>query len=261
MAVSREDWNGLVRQRADPIDGISMVLPVRPSDAGGSGTFLARCSDETYRWIKPHNNLQGGKVVVSELLVGSVGNLLGAPVCDTCVVRIPQEMEGWQFRPGSRLSAGFGCGSAMVPGAVETRDLSNRSEDDNRRRHAGVFALYDWCWGSDDQWLISTALQNACYSHDHGWYFPPAGPDWSSAELLRTVREPHLPEQPEGGLDRGELERLAQALMGITRAQLRDVLVRVPNSWPVTDEDLETMGYYLESRAPAVADRLRGLAR
>jgi hypothetical protein len=38
------------------------------------------------------------------------------------------------------------------------------------------------------------------------------------------------------------------------------VLNRVPPSWPVTDADLEGLGWFLESRASAVAGRIESLS-
>jgi hypothetical protein len=83
--------------------------------------------------------------------------------------------------------------------------LDHRQEDDNRRRHVGVFASYDWCWGEDDQWLYSDTEEQKLYSHDHGWYFPEDGPDWSEATLTSRVDDAHVPNYSKNGLDPGAL--------------------------------------------------------
>jgi hypothetical protein len=68
-----------------------------------------------------------------------------------------------------------------VDPAVETRSLEHRADDDNRRRHAGIYALCDWLAGSDMQWLCGVAEDNAYYSHVHGYYL--AGPEWTQQSL------------------------------------------------------------------------------
>ncbi len=256
MTIDRDDWVGLVRRRADPSDAVVVEVPLVPSPAGGSGAFLAVGSDGRRWWVKPQNNLQGPRVMVTEHLIASAGQLIGAPVCEAAVVEIPEEIRGWEFRPGARLEPGLGHGSLAVDDALEMRALEHRERDDNRRRHAGVMALYDWCWGSDDQWLYCETDDRKLYSHDHGWYLPEPGPDWSPDSLATRVDEPHPAGYPVTDLDAAELRRLASVLRQPVRPALLDVLGGVPASWPVADDELEAVGFFLERRAPAVAARL-----
>src|SRR2546421_10169268 len=103
MTIERVEWDGLVRSRRDPTSPMILELAVTPSPAGGAGTFPAVASDNQRWWVKPQNNLQGPKVVVTESLVASVGRLIRAPVCDVAIVRIPEELAGWEFRPSAQL--------------------------------------------------------------------------------------------------------------------------------------------------------------
>jgi hypothetical protein len=257
--VDRAEWNGLLGGRTDPASPLVVELPLAPSPAGGSGTFLAEASDRRRWWVKPQNNLQGERVIVTEYVVASAGRLIGAPVCEVAIVEIPVEIAGWEFRPGAHLQPGLAHASLAVEDAQEARALEYRDRDDNRRRHAGVFALYDWCWGGDDQWLYCETDDRKLYSHDHGWYLPENGPDWSEASLLARVDEPHPAAHPSTDLDPAELAALAARLRGPLRQPLVDLLVTVPASWPVSDADLEALGFFLERRAPAVAARLEAM--
>lgn len=256
MAVERSEWKGLVDGRSDPQAPLVVELPLAPSPAGGSGTFLAEASDSRRWWVKPQNNLQGPQVIVTEYVVASAGRLLGAPVCEVAIVEVPEEIVGWEFRPGAHLEAGLAHASLAVDNVQEARTLEYRDRNENVRRHAGVFALYDWCWGGDDQWLYCEAEDRKVYSHDHGWYLPETGPDWSEATLLAHVNEPHLPRYARPGLDPTELRDLANRLSAPLRQRLVDMLITVPTSWPVADSDLEALGFFLERRAPTVAERL-----
>jgi len=199
--------------------------------------------------------------LVSEFIVSRVGRLIGAPVCENGIVEVPNELAGWEFRPGSALVAGFGHASLAVDSAHESRSLEHRSNDDNARRHVGVYALHDWCWGEDVQWLYSASADERIFSHDHGYYFPPYGAGWNTSELVSKVLEPHFGRWPSAGLDASEIERVAGAIEGVTGADIERILQEVPASWPITDDELETVGYFLEERAPGVAARIRELAR
>ena len=123
----------------------------------------------------------------------------------------------------------------------------------------GVYALYDWCWGADDQWLHSEIEDRQVYSHDHGWYLPESGPAWNEATLTAHVGEAHRAVWPSDGVDDSELARLATRLRGVSRVELVELVRRIPASWPVGDTDLEALGWFLESRAPEVAARLETL--
>jgi hypothetical protein len=131
-------------------------------------------------------------------------------------------------------------------------------EDDNPRRHAGVYAIWDWCWGGDDQWLYSAPEENRLYSHDHGHYLPD-GPSWTEQSLVNKVDEPWVSPRPTAGINASFLHEFADRLDAVTRLQLAEVLRAIPTDWDVTQPELEALGFFLERRAPAVAARLRGL--
>ena len=249
---------GLVAQQraAAPSDPPIIVLPLQPSPRGGSGTFLAVDTEDREWWVKPLNNAQNERVVVTESIVGAAGRLIGAPVCETAIVYLPESLEGWEFRPGRSLESGFAHASLAVEAAVEDRQLRSRDDDDNRVNHVGVFALYDWCWGGDPQWLYSSAGENRIFSHDHGWYLPEVGPTWTEQALVHCVDEPHELNAPTVLLDQGEMSRLAGRLRNLTRTELCHALSDLPTEWPVTDNELECVGWFLETRAHPVAGRL-----
>ena len=185
-------------------------MALQPSPRGGSGTFLAADGGQRQWWVKPLNNLQGERVTVTEAIVGAVGQLIGgAPVCETAIATVPEAPRGWEFRQGSRLEPGLAHACRAVDTAVEDRRLLYRDRNDNRVRHAGVFALYDWCWGGDDQWLYSETDDKKLFSHDHGWYLPEVGNTWTQMALIARVDEPHALSWPTGGMDTDELTRLS----------------------------------------------------
>ena len=142
---------------------------------------------------------------------------------------------------------------------VEHRSLKHRERDDNARRHVGVFALYDWCWGGDEQWLYAEPEDRKLYSHDHGWYLPETGSTWDANTLVARVGEAHMAGWSPTGLDPTAVEEFAQRLRKLTHYELVTILRGIPQSWPVSDSELARVGWFLETRAGEVADRLESM--
>ena len=260
MAPERIEWHGALNTRVGAPDPPRITLPLQASTAGGSGTFLASDENGQRWWVKPLNNRQGHRVTVTEAIVGKMGALISAPVCQTSVLYLPPEIAGWEFRPGSFIEVGNAHGSRAVDKAQEDRNVLYPDRDDNRARNAGAVALWDWCWGGDPQWLYAELEDRRLYSHDHGWYLPDEGPTWTSATLAARVDQPHPTPWPHPDLSVAELRRLADALLAVRRSHLVDILRHIPTDWPVTNEELEAVGWFLERRAEPVAARLNVLA-
>lgn len=257
MPTEFDEWRGLLGSRSEGDVTLQVNQPLQRDDKGSSGAFLARASDGQRWWVKPQNNLQGPKVIVTEYLVGSLGALIGAPTCEVAIIRIPEEIAGWEFRAPATLEVGLAHASRHVQDTDLVHSLEHRQQDDNSRRHAGVFALYDWCWGSDDQWLYCHTEDHKLYSHDHGMYLP-GGPNWSEDTLTSNqVDDPHVPNYSKSGLDPTAISDIAAQLQDIDKEKLLPILRSVPTAWTATDADLEALGFFLERRAPAVAERLR----
>lgn len=140
--------------------------------------------------------------VAVEQIVAGLGRLIETPVCHTSLIRIPSALKDWRAHPNRRrLEEGLAHASLALEHAEEAQPaLTARTKDDNCRRHVGVYALYDWCFGVDPQWLHDLDNDQMTFSHDHGLYFPPvtqAG--WTREELLTQVDEPHeLPDPRDG---------------------------------------------------------------
>jgi hypothetical protein len=243
-------------QRTEDIDGVSAVMPLRPSSAGGSGSFLLLADDGCRYWCKSVNNFQGGRIPITEQIVSRLANLIGAPACDARLVDVTP-IAGWEFRPGTGrlIEPGWAHGSTAVEPVIETRSLDHRGDDDNARRQAGIYALCDWLAGGDVQWLYCLAEENAYYSHDHGFYL--TGPAWTTASLTAARDTPFPLSAPADRLDHDELERLAGALERLPREDIDVELSKLPTDWPVTDGELDAVADFAYGRRDAVAARLR----
>ncbi|MDE0268277.1 MAG: hypothetical protein OXI96_04465 [Acidimicrobiaceae bacterium] len=65
--VERYEWVGLVARQSVSRDSTTptIALPFQQSPRGASGTFLAADEDGCKWWVKPLNNAQGQRVVVT----------------------------------------------------------------------------------------------------------------------------------------------------------------------------------------------------
>lgn len=250
-------WQGLVRGRRPWRSRVVIQTPLERSKRGGSGAFLGLASDGNRYWVKVIGGPQGDRVPITEQIVGRAGRLIDAPVRPVVTVYVPRALAGWEYRPGARLRRGFAHGSLALESCVEERRLSDRMRDENSRRHVGYYGLFDWCWGGDVQGLLDLDDDRAFHSHDHGWFLPPVGQTWDEAQLRDRADADHELAEDGSGLDCVEVERVASALENVTRDGILEVVSATPRSWPVTDAELESVGAFLEARAPRVAERLR----
>lgn len=257
--ASHGDWNGLIQgTRADvPEVTVETVLRDRAPE-GGSRPALVLGSDGNQYWMKTCNNPQGPRVPVNEFVVGRLGRLLGAPVCAVALLGIGEDIAGDRLADGRLLEPGLAHGSLNVVDASFDRALGHREKDTNAARQAYLYAMFDWCWGDDPQFLYAVQHDMETYSHDHGFYFP-GGRNWTVAGLQGHADEPHPLNHPQTGLDASALERAARRLTAITRDDIAAVLGQVPASWAVGDDELEALGQFLDRRRLGVAQRLRDL--
>ncbi len=204
----------------------------------------------------------GSFALAVEFVVAGVGQLIGAPVAETKLIEIPVSLAGWALcdGDGATVEAGVAHASRAVDVTADeaTPELLYRRKDDNRRRHAGIHALYDWCYGEDPQWIYDSRSRLSTFTFDHDQWLQPELPR-TGQTLLSVLDDPHLIDGPTEGLSPKALAQFADALEGVTRGELAGVLGAVPASWEVTTAHLETLGFFLEYRAPAVAARLRAM--
>ncbi len=247
---------GITRSRSP--EAVRAVMPLRQSTAGGSGSFMVLGEDEVRYWCKSVNNFQSPRLPVTEQIVGRLGSLIGAPVCDCKLISL-DEITGWEIRHGTgrMIEAGYAHGSRAVEPTLETRELKYRSDDDNSRRHCGLYALSDWLYCGDLQWLRATDQENAYYSHDHGFFL--TGLDWTRESLAARGAEQGPITLDPNQLDPGELHRLADVLEGLDSPDIESAISGLPVSWSVSDEELAAVAHFANMRKAPVAARLRAL--
>jgi hypothetical protein len=255
--LERREWDEVISRRGRLNSSLSLVMPLERASQGAARAFLGRASDGRQYWIKVPGADVGTRKLTAEQVVGRLGALLGAATCTVDTLLVPAGLN-YEYRPGQVVPECIAHASLRVEGVAETRSLNRPNDDDNAVRYTSFAALYDWTWGDDIQGLEVLSDDFRFYSHDHGWYLPPGRGDWTAKIVEDYVDVPHS----LGGirLDAGEASRVAKKLEAITRDQLASVLAAVPAAWGITDRELESIGYFLERRAPQVASRLLSAA-
>jgi hypothetical protein len=255
--LERREWDDVIKRRGRLEPSLSLVMPLQRAAQGAARAFLGRASDDRRYWIKVPGPDVGTRMLTAEQVVGRLGTLLGSATCTVETVLVPAGLN-YEYRPGRVLPECVAHASLRVDGVAETRSLNRPNDDDNAVRYTSFAALYDLAWGDDVQGLEVLSDDGRFYSHDHGWYLPPGRGNWTGKIVEDFVDVPHA----LGGvrLDPGEASRVAKRLEAITRDQLASVLAGVPAAWGITDHELESIGYFLERRAPQVASRLLSAA-
>lgn len=237
---------------------MTLVAPVRRTDSG-SGAFLGLASDGHQYWVKAPNNPQGIRTLAAEVIVHGVGSLLGAPVCQTALIDIPEGMN-WRFTPQHRLRGGIGHASRNVENAVVSDEWEAYSSlDHNRERQASLFALWDLCMGGDPQWLHQVTKDYSIWTFDHGFWLGGDG-DWSLESLRRVGSKPWQYDLDPGVTSARALHSAADAIRALPRESIRDVTRFVPIEWGIPQEDLDELADILFVRAEGVAERLNAAA-
>lgn len=225
-----------------------------------SHAFKVGADDGNEYWIKtlegvePHHRPS----LALEQVISRFGVLLGIAVVQPYLVRIPDGMKLPTMSNGRDAQPGLAHASRAYEACVERKaPPERRSEDDNRRRHAGIFALLDLARGADLQYLYDANADGAIISHDHGLYVCHTG-TMDVAAMIATVADPGIRGGDATGLDAAEIERVADRLDACTANELVSIVNLVPPEWPVTDEQVGTLAWFLHSRAKPVALRVRG---
>jgi hypothetical protein len=252
----RTEWDGVLAGRRHDRASLQVQVVFNAAGNGGSRPFLVLGSDNRQYWVKALNNPQSPRVPVNEQIVGRVGALIGAPVCGASIIRIPATIAGWQVTPGYVLAEGLAHASLAEEPVTQIGALQYRTDDDNVTRHVAILALSDLCWGEDLQWLVKSSDENRYFSHDHGYYFP-QGPNWTRADLEANVDVAHELADNGAHITLAAARSVANAVESVTREALANAIAGVPQSWLVSDEELETIGYFIEERASQVAARIR----
>ncbi len=225
-----------------------------------SHAFKVGADDNNEYWIKTLEGVEPHHApsLALEQVISRLGVLLGISVVQPYLVRIPVGMKLPTMSNSRDAQPGLAHAARAYESCVEKKaPPERRNEDDNRRRHVGIFALLDLARGGDLQYLYDANAYGAIVSHDHGLYVCQTG-TMDVTAMIAAVADAGVSGGDSAGLDVAEINRLADRLDGLTAAEVLGIVNLVPPEWPVTDEQLGTLAWFLYTRAKPVAARVRG---
>ena len=228
------------------------AVTFRQAYGTASRPVVLRCADGN-EWVV--KGAQSGKTPVNEQVVCFLGAGIGAPVVETALVYVPQELIA-AVPEMSHMQPGVAHGSRLLMGCMDARAL-RFFNDENRSRYAALHVLYSWADSNDEQVLYQMGSPVLVYSHDHGHFFP-GGPDWSVDSLDAGMR-PHL--KPFFSFCGLEVADYADALAKLERVAPEDIAMAVchsPLGWACTIDERVALADYLGERVPAVIALFRG---
>ena len=99
--VQLTEWSGLVRGRDDSFNALQAVIATSLGPSW-SGPFRVTASDQQDYFVKSLETCPAGQraSLAIEQVVSQVGKLIGAPVCEASLIRIPAALAGWAPQPG-----------------------------------------------------------------------------------------------------------------------------------------------------------------
>ncbi|HMT04826.1 MAG TPA: hypothetical protein PKD76_04700 [Solirubrobacterales bacterium] len=238
--------------------GVEGVVAILPGNVARTACrpILVQAEDGHDYWCKVVENPMSDRVPTNELIAAGIGEKLGVAMPKTRIMDVT-ELIGWEFVEGRFIRNRWAFGSRNVIGGTPTHDLKHEQRDGNSKRYVGFYALYDLLVGGDPQWLINVTDDHGYLSFDHGHFFP-GGPDWSTRSLRPALQtEAHRLNQPPGNLDLDEVNRVGTAIESLSRADIDEVVSRVPPEWPVSDPELAALAGFIDARRETVTARLR----
>lgn len=253
----REAWRGALVGLTRGTPTATMLAPLKTTTSG-SRAFLVAANDRQQYWVKVPGNPQGEIMMATEVIVAAVGNIIGAPVRPTTLLRIPQALVGWKYGPTDWVRPGTAHASLHLAGTEEsnqTGDLAYVKRDHNSTRQPAILALWDLCMGGDAQWLYDQTREHSVWSFDHGLWLG-GDPDWSGDILEPIVGMDWRWIGPVAGMSAEAFLEMSVRVSAITVGEVMTAVAAVPVDWKIQEWDLETVAWLVYNRRLGVSNRL-----
>lgn len=205
---------------------------------------ILECDDSREYVVKGQN---AGRQIVNEQIVARLGLLLGAPIPETQIVEIPDELIQLE-KNLAHIPAGTAHGSLYLRDTYFDRCLIATGEDVNRPRLALLAVLYGWVGANDRQYLFTNETPRLIYSIDHGHFFPNS-PNWTANDLAIAQNAQLDPAfVSECHFTPPEIDQAITALVNINEGEIVDAVAYPPTEWGITIDERTMMLQYLIKR-------------
>lgn len=262
---SLKDWVDAVESRPRATATRTLINPREAANDSGSGCFNGLLDNGQFAWIKLPNSPHGPQALANDVVINRFMRTVGAPTPHAELVRVSADLINawrtpaqWHGQPIRLRHDLIGHASYHVPTATESKinHFEHHADDDNANRQARLTAMWDLFAGFDDQWLYEAGNNHSIWSFDHGLWLYTEASDWTPELLQRQVHKPN--ERPDDELlSPDALELASLELSAVTHEQILNALCAVPTEWQIPNYDLGALGWFINTRLPAVAERLR----
>ena len=258
-------------------EGASLAFEHIKRMRGGAQAHLMRCSDGYYV-VKFPKNPQGTRILANELLGGRLAKLLGLPVAEGRIIRVPEQLicltDDLVFelpRGKTPCPAGLCFGSRYQGDprkSSETKDFV-RERPLNERDFLGMLVFDKWTCNTDGRQVVYCKVQeggqafgNVSYRAvmvDQGFCFNALEWNFPDGPLMGRF-QPTIVYQLVSGLDSFEpwLTRLETT---INAEALSECAEGIPDEWYGSAQSLTALVERLDRRRTKVRELLVELLR
>lgn len=256
----RSSWSGLLRDRARPTAD-AQIFAIAQVASTGSLPFLGLAVDGGRYWVKCVGNPHGVDSLMAERVVEAVARKLDAPMRRSVLVEVPEHLTHDPRLVGSGNEPGLAHGSLLLESCEVKNVLDCVGRDGNSDRQPRFIALWELCFGEDEQWLYDRDSDEQVWSFDHGYWITGGEPEPLTVRDLEVTLRGWKPWGGSvKGMDPAAFLDVASRLEALTVSDFIDVVASVPVAWGVSDDLLESLAWWLHHRRMHVAGRMRTLA-
>lgn len=257
---ARADWAGLLVGVERPL-AEAQIFAIAQVASTGSLPFLGLAVNGDRYWVKCLGNPHGVDSLIAERVVEALARKLDAPMRPSVLVEVPEHLTHDSRLIGSGNQAGIAHGSLLLDSCDVKNVLDSAKRDGNSFRQPRFIALWELCYGEDEQWLYDRDNEEQVWSFDHGYWITGGEPEpLTPRDLEVTLRKWKPWEGSVRGMDPVAFLDVAAQLEALAVADFIDVAASVPVAWGVSDDLLESLAWWLYGRRIHVAGRMRALA-
>jgi hypothetical protein len=237
-------WKTLLEVAIDQPRQTVQALDFIEAKSTKAQPVILECNDGREYVVKGQN---AGRQIVNEQIVARLGLLLGAPIPETKIVEIPDELIKLEKKL-AHIHSGTAHGSLYLRDTYFDRCLIATSEDVNRLRLALLAVLYGWAGANDQQYLFTNKPPRLIYSIDHGHFFPNS-PNWTANDLA-TAQNAQLDPVLVSACNFTplEIDQALEALVNINEGEILEAVAYPPTEWGITIDERTMMLQYLIKR-------------
>ncbi len=247
--MSSDKWESLIAAAALRVpQPISARTFIKKWGGTYSNPALLACDGGCKYVVKGR---QVGRGLITDHVVGRLGQVMGAPVSQVSVVDLPAQLV--EAEPQlHHMPYGLSHGSLWIPDCSERSSFTYKDVPENRTRFALLAVLYGWVFPGDHQFIYQNDPPHMVYSVDHGHFFP-CGPNWSSASLLAAdTARPDIIIASEMQFQRSEMQDAYQNLSSVAPDDIAEAVAAPPSEWGISMEERVVIADYLEKRRDAL---------